>query len=121
MVGLANTAIDLGLFALLNAPLGITGANLVSSSAGMTCSFVANGRYTFGERRSSLRQAAIFLATTGTVLWVVQPLLIHLVLGAVGSVLVAKAAAVVASVAINFLACKHFVWPVSSRIAPATA
>jgi len=40
-VGLANTAIDVVLFWLLHAPLGVVAANVVSTSAGMAFSFLA--------------------------------------------------------------------------------
>jgi putative flippase GtrA len=51
-VGVLNTAIDLVLFTLLVAPLGILPANVVSTSAGMAFSFVMNGRHTFGAASS---------------------------------------------------------------------
>ena len=56
-VGICNTAIDLVLFWVLDAPLGIVLANFVSTSAGMTFSFLVNGRHTFGASRVTLRQA----------------------------------------------------------------
>jgi putative flippase GtrA len=47
-VGAADTAIDVALFWMLQAPLGILCANVVSTSAGMVFSFLVNGRHTFG-------------------------------------------------------------------------
>lgn len=118
-VGVVNTLIDLGLFMLLHDRLGIVGANLASSSAGMTFSFLANGRFTFGAERLTLRHATLFLATTGTTMWVVQPLAITALLraaDAVGTypgapvVLIAKLLALGVSVGLNFLAYRYVVW-----------
>ncbi|MCW2844107.1 MAG: GtrA family protein [Nocardioides sp.] len=119
VVGVVNTLLDLGLFMLLHDRLGIVGANLVSTSAGMTFSFVANGRFTFGAERLTLRHGALFLATTGMTMWVVQPLAITGLLAAAGTVgtypgtpvvLIAKLLAVGVSVALNFLGYRYVVW-----------
>ncbi|MCW2793352.1 MAG: GtrA family protein [Nocardioides sp.] len=118
-VGVINTLLDVGLFLLLDDRLGIVAANAVSTSAGMAFSFVANGRFTFGAERLTVRHAAQFLATTGTTMWLVQPLAITGLLraaGAVGTdpsapvVLIAKLLAVGVSVTMNFLAYRHAVW-----------
>ncbi|MBB6626960.1 GtrA family protein [Nocardioides sp. KIGAM211] len=118
-VGVVNTLLDVGLFLLLHDRLGIVAANLVSTSAGMAFSFVVNGRFTFGARRLTLRQAALFLATTGTTMWLVQPLVIQALLragDAIGTypgapvVLIAKLLAIGVSVALNFVAYRHVVW-----------
>lgn len=110
---------------LLHGRLGIVVANLVSTSLGMTVSFVANGRYTFHSRLTA-RGAALFALTTGTTLWLVQPLLIAALLrlpwpGPPGAdVLAAKPGATAACVMLNFLACRHVVWrpPVRSDRRP---
>ncbi len=129
-VGVCNTAIDAVLFVLLHDHLGITVANLVSSSAGMVFSFVVNGLFTFGSERLTLRHALLFVATTGLVMWVAQPLLIHgwlwllergpdVALGPMAAGDVRIAAAKLASIAcclvINFLAYRYVVWPVEHR------
>ena len=57
-VGVCNTLIDLALFWVLSAPCGIVLANFVSTSAGMTFSFLVNGRHTFGASRVTLRQVS---------------------------------------------------------------
>ena len=116
---------------LLQGHLGITVANFVSSSAGMLFSFVVNGLFTFRAGRLTPRHALLFVATTGTVMWVAQPLLIHgwlwvleqLPEVAVGSlaagdarVWAAKLAAIVCSLALNFLAYRFVVWPVEKQI-----
>ncbi|MFC4783311.1 GtrA family protein [Nocardioides sp. MAHUQ-72] len=108
-VGVVNTGIDLGLFALLHGPLGLALANLVSTGAGMATSFVANGRFTFGRDRLDAGQALRFVATTGTVLWVVQPTLIA-ELSAPTGVLGAKVLATGTCVVGNYLLCRHVVW-----------
>ena len=71
------------LFLLLHDKIGITLANLCSTSAGMAFSFVANGLFTFRAGALTLRDAGLFVASTGIVMWVVQPLLIHGWLGLV--------------------------------------
>ena len=117
-VGVVNTALDLALFLLLHQPLGVVAANLVSTSAGMAFSFVANGRYTFGGRLTR-RTAALFVATTGLTMWVVQPVVIEALLriGGDGAVAVpaAKLVAIGVSVSLNYAAYRHVVWPTSDR------
>ncbi|GAA5145161.1 hypothetical protein GCM10023340_14010 [Nocardioides marinquilinus] len=110
-VGVVNTLIDLVLFLLLEAHLGITLANFCSTSAGMTFSFVVNGLVTFEAGRLTLRHALLFLATTGTVMWVLQPLVIHALVGVVDELLVVKVLAIGVSFCANFLAYRYVVWP----------
>lgn len=111
---------------LLHGALGISVANLVSSSAGMGFSFVVNGLFTFRARRLTLRHAVLFLGTTGVVMWVAQPLLIHgwlwvlrrlpdvAALGAdLGDARIwaAKLASIACCLMLNFLAYRFVVWP----------
>lgn len=116
-VGLCNTAIDVGLFLLLHEPLGLVVANLCSTSAGMTFSFVVNGRYTFRTRRFTPRQGVLFVVTTGTIMWLVQPGLVRGFLwllesgGAPYALLVAKLAALGTCVLLTFSAYRYVVWP----------
>lgn len=129
LVGVANTALDLGLFLLLHDHLGIALANFVSTSAGMTFSFVVNGLFTFGAGRLTLRHALLFLATTGVVMWLLQPLVIHgfLALGnaveldpdATDVLLLVKVASIGVSVIANFAAYRYVVWPNAGKPAPA--
>ncbi len=127
---MCNTAIDAVLFVLLHDQLGITVANFVSSSAGMVFSFVVNGLFTFRAERLTLRHAALFVASTGLVMWVAQPLLIHgwlwlleqgpdVALGGMpaGDVRIwaAKLASIACSLVLNFLAYRYVVWPVEHR------
>lgn len=106
---------------VLQPHLGTVPANFVSTSAGMTFSFVVNGLVTFGAGRLTWRQGALFLATTGTVMWALQPLVITLELGvadalgadprARATLLVVKLGSIAVSLAANFLAYRHVVWP----------
>ena len=102
---------------MLHDRLGITLANFCSSSAGMVFSFVVNGLFTFGAGRLTLRQALLFVATTGTVMWVAQPLLIHGWLWALEGVddadarlAGAKLASIACSLVLNFAAYRWVVW-----------
>jgi putative flippase GtrA len=122
-VGLANTAIDVALFWGLQVPLGIVLANFVSTSAGMTFSFLMNGRHTFGASQVTLRQAGLFLGTNGLTMWVLQPLLIGVASGPMATpLIVAKFLAIGGSVVANFLLYRYVVWPreVSAVVAQAS-
>lgn len=123
-VGVANTVIDIALFMLLHDRIGITGANFVSTSAGMTFSFVVNGLFTFRSDRLTLRHAVLFLATTGLTMWLVQPLVIHGLLGALDGladgerlVLAVKVLAIGVSFVLNFAAYRWVVWPAAGTAA----
>lgn len=116
VVGVCNTAIDVALFLVLHEPLGLLVANLCSTSAGMTFSFVVNGRYTFRTRRFTARQGVLFVLTTGTILWLVQPALVHGLLwlldpGTPFALLIAKLAALGTCVLLTFTAYRYVVWP----------
>ncbi len=111
-VGVCNTLIDLVLFWVLHASLGIVLANFLSTSAGMTFSFVVNGRHTFGAARVTLRQAVLFVAANATTMWVLQPVLIHAVQDVAWlPLMVAKLLALGGSVVANFLLYRYVVWP----------
>lgn len=129
-VGVCNTLIDAVLFVLLHDHLGITVANFVSSSAGMVFSFVVNGLFTFRAEKLTLRHGLLFVATTGLVMWVAQPLLIHgwlwvleqgpeVTLGALGAddvrIWGAKLASIACCLVLNFAAYRFVVWPVEHR------
>jgi putative flippase GtrA len=111
---------------LLHDRLGITAANFVSSSAGMVFSFVVNGLFTFRTDRLTLRHAALFVATTGAVMWIAQPLLIHgwlwvleqgpdvaIASLSAGDVRIwgAKLASIACCLVLNFVAYRFVVWP----------
>jgi putative flippase GtrA len=119
-VGLVNTAIDVVLFWVLSAPLGILAANFLSTSAGMAFSFYANGRHTFGAARITVRQALLFVGTNGFTMWLLQPLLIHTAYDVAGAPLMgAKVLALAGSVVANFLLYRHVVWAVRPSQPPA--
>jgi putative flippase GtrA len=104
------------LFLLLHDRIGITLANLCSTSAGMTFSFVANGLFTFRAGALTWRDAGLFVASTGVVMWVLQPLLIHGWLWLLPSdldlrVAIAKLASIACCLALNYAAYRFVVWP----------
>ena len=109
-VGVVNTAIDVALFTLLHPHLGIVVANLVSTSAGMAFSFTVNGLLVFGATRLRWRDALRFVATTGVGLWVLQPVLIHLLIDLMPAP-AAKLVATGVTVVVNFVAYRYLVWP----------
>lgn len=79
LVGVANTGIDLGLYFLLQlggTPLLV--ANLISTTAGLTFSFVANRLFTFSARPAGRagRQLVLFVVCTGVGLWIIQPVVL---------------------------------------------
>jgi putative flippase GtrA len=112
VVGVANTVIDVALFAALYASVGIVAANFVSTSAGMAFSFLVNGRFTFGARKVTVRHAVLFVAANGSTMWLLQPLLITLAHVTLATPLMtAKVCALGASVVANFLLYRYVVWP----------
>jgi putative flippase GtrA len=120
-VGVVNTLIDLLLFWALVAPLGILAANVVSTSAGMAFSFVANGRHTFGATKVTGHQAVAFLATNAFTMWLLQPAMIVLTRALAGTPLLpAKMLALGASVVTNFLLYRYVVWPSGAAETPST-
>ena len=122
-VGVCNTAIDVVLFWVLHAPLGIVVANVVSTTAGMTFSFLANGRHTFGAERVTLRQAALFVGSNALTMWVLQPVVMVAAQSVTGVPLMgAKVLALGVTVVANFLLYRYVVWapePRSRRARPA--
>jgi putative flippase GtrA len=118
-VGVANTAIDVALFWVLQPLVGILCANVVSTSAGMLFSFLVNGRHTFGATRLTGRQARAFLGSNALTMWLLQPLVIGGAHGLLGTpLLMAKVLALGGSVVANFLLYRYVVWPV--RTSPAS-
>lgn len=111
LVGVVNTLIDVALFWLLHAPLGIVAANLLSTSAGMCFSFLANGRHTFRAERRTLRQVVLFVATNVFTMWLLQPLLIAAAYDLSATpLMLAKVVALGGSVVTNFLLYRYVVW-----------
>ncbi len=113
LVGVANTVIDLLVFGLLSiAGVPMLVANFVSTSAGMTFGFVAHRSYSFRSAEPWHRTVVPFVLTTGTGLWVVQPIVIWAVAGMLGDlagestltqVWIPKACAIAVGMVWNFL------------------
>lgn len=79
-VGLTNTAVDIALYLLLQTyGLPIFIANICSTTAALTVSFILNKRFTFNES-GSIRSIMPFLAVTLTGLWILQPFIIYSVI-----------------------------------------
>ena len=75
----------------------------------MACSFVVNGRWSFGGRLDA-RAGVLFVATTGTAMWVLQPAVIGLLERAGAPAVAAKLAAIGASVVANYASYRFVVW-----------
>ncbi len=119
LVGVVNTAIDLVLFVLLSsagAPLLV--ANFVSTSAGMSFSYVTNRAWSFGSTQSVRRSLVPFLVVTAAGLWLIQPLVITIVVRMLESagessdwdLWAAKAAAIGVGLVWNFVWYRHVVF-----------
>jgi putative flippase GtrA len=131
LVGLLNTAIDVGLYlGLRSAGMGLLPANAISTTAGLLVSFRANRSFTFRDRdgAGATRVAVLFFVTTALGLWVLQPLVIggveHLLAtwDAVGRLVpgplrnvVPKLAGIAVSVVWNYLAYDRVVFPGRGR------
>jgi putative flippase GtrA len=111
LVGVANTAIDFLLFALLTTVgLGVIAANTLSTTAGMAFSFVANRSFSFRSASSWRTTIVPFLAVSLTALWVIHPLVIlgatalltRLGLTETTAVLLGKVAAIAVGLVWNF-------------------
>lgn len=77
-VGLLNTSTDALLYVLLQtAGIALFAANFISTSAGLALSYLLNSRYTFHGASGGVRQLAKFVLVTCIGLWLLQPLLIH--------------------------------------------
>ncbi|QJU10520.1 GtrA family protein [Candidatus Saccharibacteria bacterium oral taxon 488] len=77
-----NTAIDIAIYTLLiwlTAPLLL--AVIISTTAGMICSYFLNRRFTFKTDRQPIVQ---FIGITLTGLWVLQPVVIWLLVQLLG-------------------------------------
>jgi putative flippase GtrA len=110
-VGVLNTALDVGVFLLLQTWIGVLAANVVSTSAGMCFSFFVNGRVTFKAGPPTRVQAANFFLVTATTMWVVQPIVIYVLWPHFCPLLLAKFLAIGSSVLLNFVGYRTLVWP----------
>jgi putative flippase GtrA len=81
LVGVLNTLLDAGLFALLHSHgLHVTTANFISSSCGILLSLALNSHYTFRVQKIRSRQVILFVTINLFELWVLQPITILLLL-----------------------------------------
>ena len=104
-IGALNTAIDITIYTLLiwlTAPLLL--AVIISTTAGMVCSYILNRRFTFKTSRWPIIQ---FICITITGLWILQPAVIWLLIQLLGIIStlglsVAKLAATSISLMWNF-------------------
>lgn len=127
LVGILNSLVDLVVYAGLTL-LGVATvpANLVSTTAGTVCSFLLNRGFTFRAADGPLRrQVPLFVLVNVVGLWVVHPLVIVAVEGAlpaaapalVGAV-VPKAVAIGVGLGWNFVLYSRLVF--RHRVADAT-
>lgn len=78
IVGLLNTAIDVGIFSFLQlgVKLPIVAANIISTATALMVSFLLNSRFTFKTDSSPRKRLVPYIAVTLIGLWVLQPLVI---------------------------------------------
>ena len=124
LVGLFNTAVDVGLYmVLLGLGVPMYWSNFASTSIATASSFFLNRGYTFAAWDGPLwKQAVKFVATTGVSLWIIQPGVIALVqpilpdvawlsaLWASWQPLVAKLAGIAVGMVWNYLMYARFVF-----------
>ena len=113
IVGLANTALDFAiLFLLVAFGLDKIPANFISTGVAFVFSFFVNKSFTFKNKGGNVKkQFAVFILVTIIGLWVIQPLVISSVSGALVTtgwenwiiLFVAKVIATVASLIWNYL------------------
>jgi putative flippase GtrA len=77
VVGLVNTAVDLGLYTLLAHELHMElfYANMISTATALAVSYLLNASFTFKSLKTK-RQLALYIGVTLFGLWVLQPLVI---------------------------------------------
>jgi Predicted membrane protein len=113
LVGIANTAIDfLVLWLLTISGVPLIPANLVSTTAGLTFSFLVNRRFTFDFRgpKPAWRQVLEYAVITLAGLWLIQPPIIVVVrdwlagfgIASTPGILIGKALATVVTLVWNF-------------------
>jgi putative flippase GtrA len=118
VVGVANTALDIGLFmALIALGVAVVPANMVSTAVALLFSFLVNRSYTFRAGPGVTGQAARFVVVTLIALWVLQPAVIWLISGwlepllpRAAALLIAKLLATVVSLVWNYALYSTFVF-----------
>ncbi|MFD1719541.1 GtrA family protein [Georgenia deserti] len=118
-VGVLNTLIDMGVYAILVPHLSIVPSTIISTACGMLFSFLVNAFFVFGAHRVTWKAAVQFFGFNAINLWLLQPVII-LALNAVMepvlghsyvAALAAKAGSLVVSATINFLVYDRYIWP----------
>ncbi|GAC1386487.1 MAG: GtrA family protein [Candidatus Saccharimonadales bacterium] len=80
-IGILNTCIDVGIYLFLrHLYIPVLLANIISTSVALTVSFSLNRRYTFQSTSKGRRTIVLFLLVTLSGLWVIQPIIIHIIL-----------------------------------------
>lgn len=118
-IGVVNTLIDVGLYAVLVPHLGIVPSTIISTGAGMLFSFVANARFAFGADRLTWKAAGQFFGLNAINLWALQPLVILGIAWVLerfidhdyAVALLAKLGSLAVSMTINFLVYDRYIWP----------
>jgi putative flippase GtrA len=113
IVGVLNTAIDMGLFALLTHLFELDPliANLISFCSGAANSFMLNKYWTFGaggQAREVATQASKFLVITLLVLLLHEGLILALHTQLGWPALAVKALAIVIGIAVGFVGNKYW-------------
>lgn len=77
-IGVLNTLVDISIYTALvaNGWLPIFFANIISTSAGIACSYTLNRRFTFKSNASSRKMFVMFFIITAFGLWILQPIVI---------------------------------------------
>jgi putative flippase GtrA len=122
VIGVINTALDFGLFALLAPRLGIIPATIVSTGAAMVFSYIANAFFVFGATALTWKSAAEFFGFNALNLWVLQAGVIQgldyvlrpVVDGGYPRALLAKLVSIGLSMILNYLVYDRFIWPRTS-------
>lgn len=111
LVGVANTGVDMGLYAVLVLAAGVPPvlANVLSYSAGILCSFVLNSRWTFRATRRSAAQSlpAFALFGSAAAAGLALSTLIVAVLEGIAGPIAAKAVSVPLVFGWSFLSARH--------------
>lgn len=122
IIGLLNTAVDVGIFlALSGQGLAIIAANIVSTSVALGVSYFLNKRFTFNSNATTRQTIVPFIAVTLTGLWLLQPAIIYSAVGLMNSLnlftdnsqlqnLLAKLIATPATIIWNFVLYKRLVF-----------
>lgn len=123
-VGLANTAVDVGLLLWLTASgMPLWSANMVSTTAALGLSFALNRSFTFRSSGNPIRQGILFLGVTLVGLWVLQPILLWATVPVLQqwlapslALLIAKGGATVVTMIWNFFLYRSLVFPDSKKV-----